>query len=182
MNPQEIFNIVKDIKHNIWSSLHMNPQEIFNIVKDIKHCYDTVLEYYYGKNRLVRIMREDYEDYGENKGYTKYVVDEVVTELNCNGMIGIMIENGSGGMNDQTFDHSFILHKLNGKVFRIESYVDIYCTRIIEDSSYRENLTLLLNSTPGKERLSIWNNIFSSHENRDTNEPLDVSIYSRNKG
>lgn len=108
-----------------------------------------------------------------------YVIDEIKAQLDQNGLVGVSIENGFGGSGDQTFDHSFVLYRADGNVYRIESYVDLYCTRVVPDTNWMENVYRLLTVQPGLERLDIWNQVFSAQETQDTALSLDVVISTK---
>lgn len=162
-------------------------QNILDLARNIKHCRDTmdaILDHYYGGfyegSRDVQIMKEYHEDYAPNLAYSEYILDQINRELDKNGFVGVRLENGSGGVRDQTFDHSFILIKAEGMIFRIESYVDLYCSRIVQFPTYKEDLIRLIDSPPGPLRISLWNNLFSSFETQDTDiTPLDMELHTR---
>lgn len=156
--------------------------KVYEYTKNIKRCYETeesILQYYYGTNIVSRIIKEEYEDYVDEGGeltYSEFCIQQINSVLDEKGLCGISIENGSGGMGDQTFDHSFILYRADNKIYRIESYVFLYCTRLVPFPTYQQELGLLLEVSPGKKRLDIWNSLFSAAEYEDTLNPLDVEI------
>lgn len=163
---------------------HTNLINLHNLTKDIKVCHETmdeVLNYLLGKNNTdIKVMKEDWQDYGEDKDYVTYSLDIIVEELQRNGAVGIRLENGSGSMNDQTFDHSFVLVVIDNNIYRIESYVGYYCTRIVLYNNYYKELFSLITSKPGKERIKLWNNIFNVSMKEDTDEPiLDIELTVR---
>ncbi len=178
--------------------------EIFyDLTKHVKHCYttmeDIIFTYYAGKysedylvedftslfpdprsgetNRLYPNTRENLPS-----GYPEYVIARIQEELNDSAVVGLRLENGTGQENDQTFDHSFVLIQEDGNVTRLESYVDLYCTRIVASPHWQDELRNLLQVKPGKRRLALWNKLFDADEKQDTPYPsLDVTLYGKRR-
>ena len=127
-------NRIQMAQSTILSDLH-------DLTKDIKVCHQTmdeVLHYLFGeKNTEMKVMKEDWQDAGEKETCVEYSLDVIEKELQRNGAIGVRLENGSGSMNDQTFDHCFVLVMVDDDVYRVESYVDYYCTRIVPYNNYK---------------------------------------------
>lgn len=154
---------------------------IMDHVKNINDCGTTttaIEKYLSGSPFDVRIMVEEYEDYhSDNQSYWEYILDVIETELNNWGLVTVDIGNSDGG-GLKTFDHLFILMRVDGRVVRIESYMKLYCSRVVEADTWRNDLHSLMIATPGPDRINIWNILFSARETRDTPFPLDVEIHS----
>jgi uncharacterized protein YllA (UPF0747 family) len=75
---------------------------------------------------------------------------------------------------------------LGSSIYRIESYGSLgnpnkedkinYCTRMIENPTYKQDLAKLMNYEPGPDRISYWNQLFSCDETCDTDFAMDMSI------
>lgn len=164
--------------------------EIFyDLTKHIKHCYttmeDIIFTYYAGKyseDYLVEDFTGIYPNTRENlpPGYPEYVIARIKQELNDSAVVGLRLENGTGQENDQTFDHSFVLIQEDGNVTRLESYVDLYCTRIVKAPHWQDDIRNLLQVKSGRQRLVLWNSLFDADEKQDTKYPsLDVTLFGR---
>jgi hypothetical protein len=150
-----------------------------NITSDVKRCHETMYEVLKicNNNIEIRIIKEEYEDNNKNKSYARYVLDSINYELDEYSICGVCLENGNGGVSDQTFNHCFVLYKIGTKIYRIESYVDIYSVRMMETPSYEQDLYKLITCNFGGKRLDLWNNLFGSNEKIDTDLPLDVELH-----
>lgn len=166
-------------------------ETMYVLTKHIKHCYttmeDIVFTYFAGKyseDYLVEDFTNVYPNTRENlpSGYSDYVIARIQEELNTSSLIGIRLENGTGQENDQTFDHSFVLIKDDNNVTRLESYVDLYCTRLVTSPHWQGDIQNLLQVKPGKQRLALWNKLFDANEKRDTQYPsLDVTLFGKRR-
>ena len=161
--------------------------EIIALTQNTKRCYETsraILSHYFKCGVSFVLPRDDWEDLcdeeqSEKKTYSQYVVEKIEQELNRTGLVGVELENGTG-CDDKTFDHHYVLIRKDDDVYRVESYVDCYTTRIVKNPTYAEDLINLLSAKAGQERINLWNSIFSSQEAEDTTEPsLDVVLKIR---
>ena len=137
------------------------------------------------------LLIEEYNgDFGDE--YIRYVMDAINNELITNGVAFIELANSSG--EDKTIFHRFILFNTSSGIVRLESYsrqiiyeyissgaikkrgYTLYEPRIVEWPTCFNDLTILLKLKHGKERISYWNGLFSSIEEHDTNEFIDVVL------
>lgn len=156
---------------------------LLHLVSEINYCVgteDAILNHYYSEDgRDERYLMEEYAGVNDGRSYPEYTLDAIQEELDKHGLVGVRMENGTGGAMDQTFNHHFILYRADGQVYRIESYVFLYCSRILETPTWREDLYRLLTAPPGPQRLSLWNSLFSARETSDQPLPLDVVLDRR---
>lgn len=121
-----------------------------------------------GKYWLIK----DYQLLNRVMSYPRFVASRIREELNLGGICSIHLGLG------EKIGHSFTLIKtVDNKVFRIESYIDIYCTRIVQWPTYFNDIISLLEMTPGVARLNYWNGLFSSMEKEGDDEyPIIVTL------
>lgn len=159
----------------------ISPAELAILTKNIRHCADTVdfIMKYFNPNFTREdnsvIVTEKYEDENYGGNYEDYVIELISKQLDKRGVVGVHLANDEN--NDDKIDHNFILYKYQNNVYRIESYVYLYCARVVENNDYGIMLKRLLDVPPGEERLSLWNKIFNATEIRDTDNTLDVILY-----
>jgi hypothetical protein len=178
--------------------------DLFEIIKirdktiqlcDIEYCNILVNEVYklFYPDRIIEEVPliEEYDD-KFNNDYIHYVIRKINQELTTNGISFIELANSSG--EDKTIIHQFILFNTISGVIRLESYgkdttyylLDgiakrepgyvLYKSRIIEWPTWKQDLSMLLSLEPGNCRLCYWNGLFSSKEDNDTNEHIDVVL------
>lgn len=119
---------------------------------------------------------KDYTEIGRSRGYPEFVVDRIDEELEFSGFCSIVLIPNP--LDDHDFNHAFALCMVeDDRVFRVESYVDTYCSRLVEWPTYRGDLQRLLGMWPGVGRINYWNGLFSSYEERDVDHyPMDVEL------
>lgn len=124
--------------------------------------------------------------------YPTYVINRIQFELTNHGVCFVEIGNSSG--NDKTVTHQFILFNTMFGVIRLESYGKeiiyevkkqkttkhmgyiLYKGRIVHWPMWKTHLKTLLTIRPGKDRISYWNELFSSKETTDTREFIDIIL------
>lgn len=136
------------------------------------------------------ILRENWEDCNPNNfEYSEYVVNTINNELIIAGFCLVQLANSSG--EDKTLIHIFALFWLNGDIYRLESYgktvydlnsrqtqyISLYCSRIVEWPTYKEDLIKLIDHEPGDAGVSYWNGLFSSNKILDSEfSYMDVEL------
>lgn len=161
----------------------------------IGYCDETVDYLYnklYGQQPWEELLVvEDWEDSREENGlsYAEYCTFIIAKQLKEWGCCFVSLANSSG--EDKTFIHTFVLFATEDGIYRMESYgsfgnpnkADVinYCTRVIGDANYKENLEKLIVCEPGVERLGYWNELFSAGETCDTEFGLDIILRVREK-
>jgi hypothetical protein len=110
--------------------------------------------------------------------YYQYVLNEIEKEIEKNSIVAVGITNEDINYGIGTFSHIFTMVKEKEKIFRLESYINIYNKRMIEFNNWREELSNLMQS---KNRIDVWNSIFSAKETKDTGYILDFCLYCWNK-
>ena len=158
------------------------PEQLLSLTKNIKKCGDTVdliLKHLFGDNIDHRDLEEEYNyDYNGDYSYRDYVITEIQQELHKNKIVAVNISNSGAVIGDEprTYDHIFLLYSFDYNIYRIESYLGQYCSRMMLDNDYFQELYHLLSLNPGKERLVYWNGLFNVHELYDNNDKLYVDI------
>lgn len=160
----------------------IQPTQLLNLTANIKKCGDTVdiiLKHLFQNHIDNRDLEEEYNyDYDGNLSYPDYVITEIQKELHKNKIVAVNISNSSAVIGDEprTYDHTFLLYSFDHNVYRIESYFDQYCTRMLMNNDYSQELYALLSLNAGKERLTYWNRLFNVHESHDNEDKLYVDI------
>lgn len=164
-----------------------------SIVKDYRQCgktADAIMQYKFGTHIRYRYLNGEYfggdidEEYHRtyfgDLSYIDYVISQVNTQLYTYGICSVHISNDwniNEETMDSTFDHVFILYRHQNNVYRIESYVNAYCSRMLVDNNYESEIQSLLTTPPGVTRINLWNTLFSAHETVDTEQyPLEIVL------
>ena len=136
----------------------VEPSQLLILTQNIKKCGDivnTILNHVFHDNIDNRYLEEEYYyDYKGKLSYPNYVVTEIDQTLRKNKIVAVNISNSSVVIGDETYDHVFLLYFYEHNIYRIESYFGEYCTRMIMNKDYKQELYNILSLNPGKQRLS----------------------------
>jgi hypothetical protein len=116
------------------------------------------------------------EIYPDEPSHPEPVITAIEEQLAFGSVCMVWLTNGTGN-SDETFEHHFTLFQIEQQIFRVEGYAKLYCARLVEWPTWKQDFLRLLTINPGVERVAYWNGLFSAKETKDTQSPtLEVII------
>jgi len=165
--------------------------ELRSKVREIGYCdelVENVFEKIHGAEQDPIPLTEEYEDSDQEQSLTEYIIEEIEYDLKQYSVCFIRLTNSTG--QDKTFIHEFCLFHVEDDIVRLDSYGQssvieerrklpgyvLYCARLTEWPTWKDDLKSLFTMEGGKVRLAHWNGLFSARETLDTNYEIDVEL------
>jgi hypothetical protein len=116
-----------------------------------------------------------------NINYESHLDDEPMIDIdNSLNKYGFCFIGLADSQYNTIIQHYFTLFKTYDGIFRLESYSDwkgkIYGPRLVEWPTYKCDILYLLTLSPGEKRITYWNGLFNSREDKDGNSAMIIDV------
>ena len=123
------------------------------------------------KQKTIKMWNGMEEDFSEEEYDIDLIIEIISDNLANVGMCGIVLFVGQS-------DHIFFLMRIDGQVYRVESYMFEYQARIVEFSDWEVSIRGLLIDRDESE--CLWNKTFGvSEQYQWGSDAIDIKTYRR---